>query len=91
MKAKIAQKRKIAEAKLAKSMKKKINKKRERAKVRAKYNFSQKKEKKCKAILLEETSDHKSRIPPKMKEMIRKRRKIAEAKLEAKAEKRRIT
>ena len=79
MKAKIAQKRKIAEAKLAKSMKKKINKKRERAKVRAKYNFSQKKEKKYKAILLEETSDHKSRIPPKMKEMIRKRRKIGQA------------
>ncbi len=58
MKAKIAQKRKIAETKLAKTMKFEIQKRREKAKERAqrsKYKIVQRPEKKHNSLLLEET------------------------------------
>ena len=63
MKAKIAQKRKIAETKLAKSMRNEIEERRKRAQERAlnsKFKV-QRPEKKHKSLLLEETSDHKAK------------------------------
>ena len=86
-KVQIAQRKKNAESKLAISvMKTKIAQKRKIAEAKLSKSMKNKLN-----VLPEETSDHKSRIHPKMEELISKRRKIAEAKLEAKAAKRRLT
>ena len=85
-KVQIAQRKKIAESKLAISMKTKIAQKRKIAEAKLSKSMKSKLN-----VLPEETSDHKSRIHPKMEELISKRRKIAEAKLQAKAAKRRLT